>query len=219
MIRKVHGANAKACCFSINLLLKEDGTKFGKSEGGALYLDPQITPIYSIYNYLVNAKDSDVEKFLKQLTFLSKGEIEHIMIENEKSKSLRLAQKSLAKAVISDLYGEKEALRCADISTALFSGKIAELDSSDLYFALSGCQTYICDKDETRVIDIVVDAGLCKNKTEARNIAEQGGLLLNNEQVKDSGTVVFKKNSFTYDKKAFAYIKKGKRDYLLILFK
>jgi tyrosyl-tRNA synthetase len=200
-------------------LLKEDGTKFGKSESGALYLDPEITPTYSIYNYLVNAKDNDVEKFLKQLTFLTKGEIEHIMIENEKDKSQRLAQKSLAKAVVSDLYGENEALRCAAISTALFSGKIAELNNSDLFFALSGCQTYICDKDETRVIDIIVDAGLCKNKAEARNITEQGALLLNNKQIKDSGAVVFKKDSFKNGKKTFAYIKKGKRDYLLILFK
>jgi tyrosyl-tRNA synthetase len=105
MIRKVHGHNTPACCFSLQLLVKPDGTKFGKSESGAIFLDPEITSPYHMYQFLINQEDSMVETLMKRLTFLSPAKITAIITQHKQKPALRLAQKELAKQIVTDVHG------------------------------------------------------------------------------------------------------------------
>ncbi|MFP4178298.1 MAG: tyrosine--tRNA ligase, partial [Acholeplasmataceae bacterium] len=107
LIRKVHGDSHGAIGLSSPLLLKADGTKFGKSEKGALWLDAELTSPYEIYQYFLNAADADVEMYLKTLTLLSKDEIEAVLTESRLAPEKRLAQKRLASEVVSFVHGKR----------------------------------------------------------------------------------------------------------------
>ena len=122
LIRKITGEQAYG--FTMPLILDANGKKFGKSEGNALWLDETKTSSYELYQYLINSDDEKVEEYLKVFTFLSPEEINDIMEKHKKEPHLRLAQKTLATEIITDLHGKESAEQAIKISESLFSGDI-----------------------------------------------------------------------------------------------
>jgi tyrosyl-tRNA synthetase len=216
MIRKVVGHDNKSCCFSVPLLLKEDGTKFGKSEKGAVYLDSSITPVFEMYQFFINQPDGQVEELLKKFTFLSKEEIKKVISEHNNEPAKRIAQKELAKQVITDVHGNDEYEKCVKISTALFSGKLDSLTPNELFSALSGTNVYESNSDQVNLCDALIEAGLIKSKSEGRKLITQKAISVNGQLVNDFDFFIKKSNSI---ENKFSYVKKGKKDYLLVVFK
>ena len=136
LIRKKHGSDVACYGFTMPLITKADGTKFGKSESGTVWLDRNKTTPYEMYQFLVNSEDEKVIDYLKKLTFLSKEEIEALEEKVKTEPHLREAQKALAKEVVSFLHGEEEYEKALRISTALFRGNVTELSEDECRDAL-----------------------------------------------------------------------------------
>jgi tyrosyl-tRNA synthetase len=216
MIRKVVGSDNKACCFGIPLLLKEDGTKFGKSEKGAIFLDANITPPFQMYQFFINQPDSEVEQLLKKFTFFSKEQIINIVEQHTSDPKLRIGQKAIAKEVLTDIHGIEVFNKCAKIADALFTNNLDSLSNEELYEGLSSANSYVVNADEINVLDALVNSGLVSSKGDARRLVEQNAISVNNTPVSDIAYNLTKANG--YDNK-FSYIKKGKKEYCLIEWK
>ena len=132
LIRKMVSDKEDVLGLSSPLLMKTDGTKFGKSENGALWLDATKTSPYAIYQYFLNTSDSDVETYLKTLTLLSKDEIENLISKMREKPEERAAQKALGKEIVTFLHGEEEYNNAIRITDALFSGNIKNLTSKEI---------------------------------------------------------------------------------------
>ena len=218
LIRKTVGDNNGACGMTLNLLTKSDGTKFGKSEGGALYLDKSLTSPYAMYQFLINQADEDVKKLLLALTFIPVEEIDEIMDKHNANKALRLAQKTLAKTIITDIHGVKEAEKCEKISQTLFSGNLDELDEKDIKVALNGVPTFDADKSSYDICDLLVNAQVCPSKSNARQLIQSKSISVNGKLISDIHEMINSKNA-KGDKEKFSYIKKGKKNYFLVNWK
>jgi tyrosyl-tRNA synthetase len=213
MIRKVVGHDNKACCFGVPLFLKEDGTKFGKSEKGAIFLDAKLTPPFAMYQFFINQPDTQVEPLLKRFTFLSKTEILKIVKEHLADPKLRIGQKTVAKEVLIDIHGVEVFNKCEKIANALFTNSLDKLLHDELYEALQGTNVIYVNKATINILDALLESGLVKSKTEARRLVEQNAVSVNNIPIVDINFAIQKVTS--YDNK-FSYIKKSKKDYCLI---
>ena len=211
LIRKVEGKEVYA--FTMPLILDSTGKKFGKSEGNALWLDKNKTSSYELYQYLINTDDSKVEEYLKVFTFLSKEEIENVMKQQNEKPEDRIAQKTLAKEIITDLHGDEEYNKAIKISEALFNGDIKSLNESELVDAMSGVETYNVS-GEKNIVDLLVDTGILSSKREAREFISNGSISLNGEKVNDESLLV-NKDSSLYNK--YVIIRRGKKKYYLVI--
>lgn len=213
LVRKKTGDEVYA--FTMPLILDASGNKFGKSEGNALWLDKNKTSSYELYQYLINSNDVLVESYLKVFTFLTKEEIEEIMEKHNKEPHLRLAQKTLAKEVITDLHGEDEFKKALKISEALFSGNIKDLSEEELIDSMSGVTTYEI-KENQNIVDMLVNTGILSSKREAREFITNGSISINGEKITDLEYIVSKGNSL-YNK--YIVVRRGKKKYYLVIFK
>ena len=211
LIRKVEGKEVYA--FTMPLILDSTGKKFGKSEGNALWLDKNKTSSYELYQYLINTDDSKVEEYLKVFTFLSKEEIESIMKDQNEKPEVRIAQKTLAKEIITDLHGKDEYDKAVKISEALFSGDIKSLSEEELVDAMTGVDTYNVS-GEKNIVDLLVDTGILSSKREAREFISNGSISLNGDKVNDLELLV-NKGSSLYNK--YVIIRRGKKKYYLVI--
>lgn len=218
LIRKKVGEHNLACGMTLNLLTKSDGTKFGKSESGAIYLDANITSPYLMYQFLINQNDADVEKLLLSLTFLSVDEINKLMQKHKEQPWARIAQKELAKQIVTDIHGEKEYEKCVEISLAFFSGKLNELSESDLLLALSGMPNYEADLDLYNICDLLVLLKVCNSKSQARQLVESKSIYVNDKLIDDIHSDIFKKDALGKNN-LFTYIRKGKKNYFIVNWK
>ncbi|OUZ09786.1 tyrosine--tRNA ligase [Aeromicrobium sp. PE09-221] len=167
------------------LITKADGTKFGKTEGGAVWLDPDLTSPYAFYQFWINAEDAKVGEYLKLLTFLDVEEIEQIDVEHQEKPGLRAAQRLLAREVTSLVHGRAEAEAAELASGALFGrGELAALPESTLAAALTEAGAAEVPPG-TSVVDALVAAGLADSKSAARRAVADGGAYVNNERVTD----------------------------------
>ena len=215
MIRKTLGDDNNALGLTINLLTKEDGTKFGKSEKGAIYLDKEVTSCYEMYQFLVNQSDKDVKKLLLALTFYSIDEINEIIKAHNQNPSRFYAQKKLAYAIVKDIHGEVEAKKCEEISTKLFSEEITTINNEDLYNALLGVPT-IEVQNGINVIDLLVELKISSSKSNARNLITSKSVSINSKLITEFNFVVKKSDSIN---NKFSYLKKGKKNFFLIKWK
>ena len=196
------------------LVLDANGVKFGKTEGNALWLDKEKTSSYELYQYLINSDDACVIDYLKKLTFLSKEEIESIEKEHNCAPENRLAQKTLAKEVITFLHGEEEFIKAENISKALFSGDIKNLTSEEIEIGFKGVPTIELNEEQT-LIDVLVNNSIVSSRREAREFLNSGAISINGDVVKDENIIINEENAI--DNK-FTIIRRGKKKYYLIKF-
>jgi len=210
LIRKLNDEEVYA--FSMPLTLDSTGKKIGKSEGNALWLDLNKTSSYEMYQYILNFEDVMMEDYLKRYTFLSKEEIEDILKEQNEHPETRIAQKTIAKEVITFVHGEEEYNKAIKISEALFSGNIKDLSEEELVDAMNGVDTY--NSSSKNIVDLLVDTGILSSKREAREFVSNGSISLNGEKVTDLEMLVNKETSL-YNK--YVIIRRGKKKYYLAI--
>lgn len=212
LIRKVEGSEAKVYCLTMPLIVKADGTKFGKTESGAIWLDEKKTTPYEMYQYFINTADADVIKYLKYYSFLSHEEIDELEKKVETEPHLREAQKVLSKVIVTLVHGEEAYEQAIHISEALFSGKVKELSAKEIEDGFKGVPNIDIDAD-TNIIDLLVLAKAASSKREARTFLENGAVSINGEVVKDFDFIISKKNALN---EKYTIIRRGKKNYYLV---
>jgi tyrosyl-tRNA synthetase len=228
LIRRKLGTPAWGLTFP--LITKSDGTKFGKTEGGAVWLDPEKTSPYRFYQFFINTEDSMVVEYLKKFTLLPREQIEALAAEHAKNPGARAAQKALAREVTALVHGSMardDAVRASEImfgggldgiTEALFKDVAGEVPTKNLEKTKLG---YTETKDATLTIksvgmpigDLVVHAGLAPSKGQARKDIEAGGIYLNNARVADVTRLVTP-NDLLFGK--YLLLRKGKRSYAVL---
>lgn len=186
LIRRADGGKAHA--FATPLVTKADGTKYGKTEGGALWLDAEMMSPYAFYQFWLNVEDEKVGELLRIFTFLSRPEIEALEAEHAEKPFLRAGQRALAEHVTTLVHGAEETERIKAASAALFGGgDLGALSATTLGAALREAGVTVVDGDEgiPSVVDLLVASGLAKSKGDARRTITEGGAYLNNVRVED----------------------------------
>lgn len=212
LIRKHHGHEAKVYGLTFPLITKSDGTKFGKSESGTVWLDAKKTSPYEFYQFWYNTKDNDAVKYLKQFTFLKKDEIEKIKLEFDKKPEDRLAQKELAKNITVMVHGKKAFDEVINISNAFFNGDYISLTKSEIEICFSEAPFLNISMDKG-ILDILVESFLASSKRQAREFVISKAVYVNNKVVTDISFTVSKDNALH---KTFSIIRRGKKKYLLV---
>jgi tyrosyl-tRNA synthetase len=185
LIRRSDGETVHA--FATPLVTKADGTKYGKTEGGALWLDPEMMSPYSFFQFWLNVEDEKVGELLRVFTFLSREEIEALEAEHAEKPFLRAGQRTLARAMTTLVHGEDETVRIETASAALFGGgDLRAAGARTLDAALSTARPVLeVDGLGANIVDLLVDSGLVSSRGEARRAVGEGGAYLNNERVED----------------------------------
>ena len=196
------------------LVLDANGVKFGKTEGNALWLDKSKTSSYELYQYLINSDDQCVIDYLKKLTFLTKEEIEKIEEEHKAAPEKRIAQKVLAREVITFLHGEEEAKKAQETSEAIFSGDYSNLSALDI---INGMKTVpsINVTNGIKLIDLLVDNEICSSRREAREMLTSNAISINNEKHTDENEIIT--SDIAIDGKVIV-IRKGKKKQFIGIF-
>ena len=213
LIRKKIGKEAYG--FTMPLVLDAQGNKFGKSEGNALWLDINKTSSYELYQYLINTDDSMCESYLKIFTFLSPEEIMEVVKKHNEEPHLRLAQKTLAKEIITDLHGKEEYDKAVKISEALFSGNVKDIDTNLIGKVFKDVPNSDMKSDKN-IVDLLVDTNICSSKREAREFITTGAISLNGDRITDLDALITKDNSI--DNK-YIIVRRGKKKYYLVNIK
>jgi len=210
LIRRKTGAEAYALTFP--LITTASGAKFGKSEKGAIYLDPEITSPYTFYQYWVNADDRDVVNLLKYFTFLSQDEIETLAVAVAERPHLREAQKKLAQVMTTMVHGEAEMARVVKTVEFLFGkGSLDEVDVATLKAALETApgKEYAGKGDIPDVVTLLVELGLSASKSQARKDLAAGAVTVNNVKIADG--YAFPDEDFVGGE--LLLVRKGKKNY------
>jgi len=186
LIRRADGAKVHA--FATPLVTKADGTKYGKTEGGALWLDPAMMSPYAFYQFWLNAEDAKVGELLRIFTFLSREEIETLEAQTAEKPFLRAGQKALAEHVTTLVHGAQETERIKAASAALFGGgELVALSSATLGAALREAGSVQVKRADgiPNIVDLLVESGLVASKGAARRTIGEGGAYLNNQRIED----------------------------------
>ena len=210
LIRKVEGGSAH--CLTIPLLMKSDGTKFGKTAGGSVWLDPEMTSPYAFYQFWLNSDDGDVPRYLKVFSFKSHEEIDELIAGHDANPGLREAHRALAREITTLVHGSAECEAAERAAKALFGqGDLAELDERTLAAALSQLPrtTVLAGAPMPSWVDLLAATGLVDSKSAARRIVREGGAYLNNEKV-PAEDFVPTPGSLLFGR--FLLLRKGKRD-------
>ena len=210
LIRRVESGSAYA--LTVPLLTKADGTKFGKTAGGSVWLDPSMTSPYAFFQYWLNSDDKDVINFLKVFSFKSRAEIETLEKSHNENPGAREAHRELARELTSLVHSADIAARVESAARALFGqGDISELDEETLSAALAELpRTEIKQSDEMATwADLLAATGVVDSKSAARRIIKEGGAYLNNEKI-TTEDFRLEKSHFLCGK--YAVLRKGKRD-------
>ncbi len=192
------------------LVCDSTGKKFGKTEGNALWLNKEKTSSYELYQYLINLEDSMIISYLKQLTFLSREEIEKIEEEHKLHPELRNAQKILAREIITDLHGRDEFDKAVKISECLFSNEINKLSKQEIEVAFKGFPVNKISTDE--LVQLLIDIKAASSKREAREFISSGAVTINGEKHTD---VEEKINDNMFIENTYLILKRGKKNYYL----
>ena len=215
IMRKLRG-DVEAYGFTIPLMLKSDGTKFGKSTGGAVWLDPEKTTPYEFYQFWFNTADNDTISAIKKFTFLEKEEIEKLEESLAKEPHLRLAQKALAEELVKIVHGEAALESALNITKALFSGNIKELTFDELKVAVKGMPKAQLPKDDINIVDFLVESGVVTSKRQAREDVNNGAISINGDKVTD---LAFTIDSSSRLEDSFTVVRRGKKNYKLVEYK
>jgi len=212
-IRKKQGEEKRAAFgLTLPLVTKSDGTKFGKSESGAVWLDKEKTSPYEMYQFFFNTADADAVRFLKMFTFLTQDEILEIEAKFEAAPHERLAQKSLAREVVTFIHGAEAFNQAVKITEALFSGNIAGLSQEEIAVGFKDVPS-ISVTEDLGLIDVLIETGAASSKREAREFITNNSISINGEKQSDLEFVVSKASAIG---EKFTVIRRGKKKYFLI---
>ncbi|MDH6433251.1 tyrosyl-tRNA synthetase [Streptomyces sp. SAI-144] len=185
---------AEAHCLATPLMVKADGTKFGKTEGGAVWLDPEMTTPYAFYQFWLNVDDRDISTYLRILSFRSREELEELEKQTEERPQARAAQRALAEELTTLVHGADQTAAVIAASRALFGqGELAELDEKTLAAALSEVP-HIRVAELGAVVDLFAEVGLVASKSAARRTVKEGGAYVNNVKVSAEDAVAAKED-------------------------
>lgn len=210
LIRRKEGKEAYG--FTMPLLTKSDGTKFGKTNGKAIWLDIIKTSAYEMYQFFINSEDTKVIDYLKFLTFLSKEEIEELDKKNQEAPHLREAHQALAREVITFIHGRDAYDEAVKISHALFSGDIKALTAKEIEMGFGDLPS-INLHDNLTLVDALIEASLAKSKREAREFIQNGAVSLNGDKCQDLEHILSTSDAI---EGKFIVIRRGKKLYALI---
>lgn len=215
LIRKFYGEN-DALGITMNLLTDSKGNKFGKSVGGAIWLDKNKTSVFALYQFLINQNDEDVEKLLKWYTYLSLEEIEKIMFYHKNEPKKKLAQKMLALYVCQDIHGKSASNNAKEITEILFEStkEIKSITMEQLEIMLNDLPVFDNEGKKRKIIDLLIDAKICSSRREAREFLNQKAISVDGEIKQDENEELFPRN-FEYK---YMIIKKGKKNFYIIKF-
>lgn len=191
------------------LITKADGTKFGKSEGGAIWLDKTKTTPYEMYQFFLNSEDSKVIEYLKKLTFISVEEIQELEEKHQKAPEKREAHKRLAEEVITFLHGKEEYQKAVKMSEALFQGNIKNLTKDEIQICFKGVPEVSITS--SNLLDALVESKICSSKREAREFVTNGAISINGDKVTSADYELTDKD-FIEDA---IIIKRGKKNYYM----
>ena len=212
LVRKTTGDEVFA--FTMPLITKADGTKFGKSSSGNIWLDKTKTTPYQMYQFFINSEDSMVIKYLKMLTLLSKEEIEELERLHLEAPEKREAHKALAREVITFVHGKEEYENALKISEALFTEKINELSADEIINNFQDVPTKDIN-EEVNIVDMLVNNNICSSKREAREMILGNAISINNKKYQDLDLIIRK--DLAIDGKVLL-VKKGKKNYYIVKF-
>ncbi|MBD0278521.1 MAG: tyrosine--tRNA ligase [Flavisolibacter sp.] len=217
LIRRKTGGEAFA--FTCPLITKADGGKFGKTEQGNVWLDPEKTTPYQFYQFWLNAADADAEKWIKIFTFLSKEEIEDLIDAHKKDASKRILQKKLAKEITIFVHGEEEYRKAIETTEKLFTQQNAAAESlsvEDLETMEGIIKVQLAIDNLQKGVDVVTllaETGIFPSKGEARKMIQNGGVSINRNKV-DSPQWTVDSSQLLHQK--YLLIQKGKKNYYLV---
>lgn len=198
------------------LITKADGTKFGKTEGNAVWLDPEKTTPYEFYQFWINTDDRDVIKFLKYFTFLSLTEIAAIEQEFTAAPESRVAQKALAKEVTTLVHGEEKYRQAVHISQALFSGELKTLSSEEISQGFKGVPSYeITTEDGSQLLDLLVASKIASSRRQAREDLQNGAIYVNGDRIQSVDYELREEDKLSGK---HTIIRRGKKKYFLFTF-
>lgn len=213
LIHKIEGADARAHALTIPLMLKADGTKFGKTAGGAVWLDPEKTTPYEFYQFWINQDDRDVIKYLKYFTFLNQDEIESLAHDVETEPEKRQAQKRLAEEVTEFVHGKKAVEEAQHITAALFSGNVADLTTDEIEQGFKNMPSVeVTNEKKNIILWLVDDTKIESSRRQAREDVSNGAIRINGEKVTDLDAEIDPNGHF--DGK-FVIVRRGKKKYFL----
>ncbi|MFV0530143.1 MAG: tyrosine--tRNA ligase [Flavobacteriales bacterium] len=221
LVRRMGGEDAKAYAMTCPLITKADGTKFGKTEGGNIWLTKDRTSSYKFYQFWLNVSDEDVKKFIKIYTFLTQEEIENLIAEHDQAPHLRILQKRLADEVTTLVHGQEELEKAKKASQILFGKSTSEdlksLDSETFLAVFEGVpQTEIPHDEIIKGLDMIgalsAKTHFLKSNADAKRELKQNAISVNKEKVKEDFII----NQDTLINNEFVLLQKGKKNYFVI---
>lgn len=216
--------SGEAFAMTCPLITKADGTKFGKTEKGNVWLDPEKTSPYAFYQFWLNVSDEDAKKFIRIFTFLTKDEIEALEKQHDEAPNLRLLQKALAKDITIRVHGEEEYNKAVEASEILFgkgtTDTLKRLDSQTFLSVFEGVPTFEVSKEELlqgiNIIDLLAEkTQILASKGEVRRALKENSLSINKEKVKED----FVTSSNDLLNSQYILVQKGKKNYFIIVAK
>lgn len=204
----------KAFGLTVPLIMKSDGTKFGKTAGGAVWLDPQLTSPYEFYHFWLNTDDADVIPFIKYFTFLSHAQIRELEQSVALHPEKRLAQRVLAEEMTTLVHGGAETEKCKEVSEILFREELHLLSLEGLK-ALSGViPTVLVEEEELTIVDLLLKTGAVTSKRQAREDIQAGAVFMNGQKVTDPQTAAGSQRL----QNRYVLLRRGKKNYFLVEF-
>jgi len=216
LVRRMEGARAYGVVFP--LITQASGVKFGKTEEGAIWLDPEMTSPFRFYQYWINVEDADVVRYLKFFTLLETDTIADLAHKAETEPHMRAAQKALAEDVTRRLHGETGLAKATSATQALFGGDVAGLGAADIADVFADVPSSEVTREAlggegTSLVDLMAESGIASSKGDARRSIEGGGVYVNNVRVEDAGRALTMDDTI---EGRFLLLRKGKKLYHLV---
>ncbi|MDD4532786.1 MAG: tyrosine--tRNA ligase, partial [Bacilli bacterium] len=214
LIRKKE-TNAQAEVFSVKLITDSEGRKFGKSERGALYLNPDMCSPYYIYQYFINVSDLDFARYIRIFDDRDLDDIQKDIDKHNACPERRLGQKQLAYLIVSQLHSSAVADDCVKMSEALFQNSFSDLSESQVLEVAEGITHFDSDESELNILDALIKVNLAKSRREGREFVSNGSVRINGEKIQDVEYVI-KNGEGLYGNMFF--IRRGKKSYAFLKF-
>lgn len=212
-IRRMEGAEAEAYGLTIPLMLKSDGTKFGKSDGNAIWLDPEQTTPYEFYQFWINQQDNDTPKFLKYFTFLTKDEIETLEEAIKERPHLREAQRRLAEEVTRFVHSQEALEEAQQITEALFTGDVGQLSAKQIQDGFNNMPQSTSKSDAKNLAIWLVDTGIVDSRRQSREFISNGAISINGVKIDDLDYEISSKDAI---EGKYIIVRRGKKRYHLV---